>query len=159
MNAVSSDVAGQRVLAFVVFVALSWGAGAVGAQFAPDGWYAKLHKPLITPPDDLFRIIWPLLYTLNAIGGWLAWDRNRRVERAHALWLAQLLLTVAWPWLFFGLHQIELALAALVALLLVMLVLLAAFWRLRPLASVAMLPYFGWLLFAALLNVAFVGLN
>lgn len=159
MNAVSSDVAGQRVLAFVVFLCLAWGAGALGAQFAPDDWYARLHKPLITPPDDVFRIVWPLLYTLNAVGAWLAWDAQRRVQPAHGLWLLQLALTAVWPWLFFGLHQIQLALGTLLLLLLVMLALLAAFWRIRPLACAAMAPYFGWLLFATLLNVAFAGLN
>lgn len=159
MNAVSSDVAGQRLLAFVAFLALSWGAGALGAQFAPDDWYERLHKPLITPPDQVFGLVWPVLYTLNAIAGWLAWDAQRRVQAAHGLWVAQLVLTALWPWLFFGLHQIHLALGVLVALLLVVLALLASLWRIRPLASAAMLPYFGWLLFATLLNVAFAGLN
>ena len=155
----SSEVAGQRFLALGVFVALAWGAGAIGGQFAPDDWYARLHKPLITPPDAVFGIVWPVLYTLTGVAAWLAWDVQRRVQTAHGLWVLHVALTALWPFLFFGLHQIHLALVTLALLLLVMLALMAAFWRIRPLASALLLPYFGWLLFAALLNVAFAGLN
>ena len=159
MNSVSSEVAGQRFLALGVFIALAWGAGAIGGQFTPDDWYARLHKPLITPPDEVFGIVWPVLYTLTGMSAWLAWDVQRRAQPAHALWLLQLFLTALWPYLFFGLHQIHLALVTLALLLLVMLALMAAFWRLRPVACALLVPYMGWLLFAALLNVAFAGLN
>lgn len=143
----------------ISFVALAWLAGAAGGQFAPGDWYAGLHKPLITPPDAVFGVVWPVLYTLTGLAAWLAWDAGRRLRAAHALWVGHLALTACWPWLFFGLHQMQLALAAIVLLLLMMLFLLTAFWRIRPLACVPLLPYFAWLLFAALLNIAFVGLN
>jgi benzodiazapine receptor len=159
MNAVSSDMAGPRALHLVCFVALAWLPGVVGAQFGPDAWYAALHKPLITPSNAVFAIIWPVLYTLSGIAAWLAWDSGRRLHAAHALWVALLALTALWPWLFFGLHRMDVALAAIVLLLPIMSVLLVAFWRIRPLALLPLLPYFAWLLFAALLNIAFVGLN
>jgi tryptophan-rich sensory protein len=159
MSAVRSDIAGQRLLFLLGFVAAAWLVGAIGGQFAPGEWYGNLHKPLITPPDAVFRLVWAVLYTLTGVAAWLAWDAERRLRRAHALWAGHLALTALWPWLFFGLHRMDLALAAVLALLLVMLFLLAAFWRIRPLACVPLLPYFAWLLFAALLNIAFVGLN
>jgi tryptophan-rich sensory protein len=159
VSAVPSEVAGQRFVALGVFIALAWGAGAIGGQFAPDDWYARLHKPLITPPNEVFGVVWPVLYTLTGVSAWLAWDARRRLSAAHGLWLLHLGLTALWPYLFFGLHQIHLALATLILLLLVMLGLMAAFWRIRPPACALQVPYFGWLLFAALLNVAFAGLN
>jgi benzodiazapine receptor len=159
VSAIPSEITGHRGLYLIGFIALAWLAGAVGGQFTPGEWYGSLHKPLITPSNAVFGLVWPVLYTLTGVAGWLAWDAGRRLRAAHGLWLSQLALTISWPLLFFGMQRMDLALVAVVLELLVMLCLMSAFWRIRPVACIPLLPYFAWLLFAALLNVAFVGLN
>jgi tryptophan-rich sensory protein len=159
VSAISSDIAGSRALALLAFIGAGWVTGALGGQFAPGEWYHSLHKPLITPPDWVFSVVWPVLYTLIGVAGWLVWERERKLQPAHRLWAVLLVLNAAWPWLFFGLHRIDLALACLVALLLVVIATAWQFWRLRPVATVVLAPYFAWLLFAGLLNVAMFGLN
>ena len=66
--------------------------------------------------------------------------------------MVQFALNLAWSPLFFGAHQITSALWLLVALDLAVLLALALSWRVRTLAGILMLPYFGWVLFATLLT-------
>jgi tryptophan-rich sensory protein len=76
-----------------------------------------------------------------------------------ALFVIQLLLNLAWSPMFFGEHQIGLALAILVALDLAVLLTLVLFWNVRHTAGLLLLPYLAWILFATLLNWQFLQLN
>ncbi len=133
--------------------------GIVGGAFPPDSWYGSLHKPLATPPNWLFAIVWPVLYLLVAASAWMVWDVERRLRSAHALWALQLPLNAMWPWLFFGHHRIDLALLLVALLLPVVVATMIAFWRIRPLAAAVLAPYLAWLGFAAFLNAMFLALN
>lgn len=159
MNAVTADPLLRRMAWFGVFVACAWAVGIAGGEFPPDAWYAALNKPLTTPPNWVFAIVWPVLYLLMAAAAWLVWDVDRRVRPAHALWALQLPLNAVWPWLFFGEHRIDLALLVVGVLLPVVVATMAAFWRVRPLAAALLAPYFAWLVFAAFLNAMFLALN
>ncbi|WP_408588320.1 TspO/MBR family protein [Novosphingobium sp.] len=73
--------------------------------------------------------------------------------------MAQLLLNLAWSPVFFGLHRLSAALGLIAVMIVLTLVLIPLFWRVRPAAGMLILPYLAWICFAALLNYQFLALN
>ena len=141
------------LVAWLVTVALAAGLATIASLDAAD-LYARLAKPQWAPPAGLFAPVWTLLYVLMAIAAWLVW-RARGFSRAPvalALFLIQLVANALWSWLFFAWRQ---GLPAFVDILLLAVLVAAtvvAFWRIRPLAAVLLLPYLAWVLYAAALN-------
>ncbi len=148
----------RRWSTLIVFLALCGGAILLGQTFPPGEWYDALRKPAITPPSWAFGAVWTPLYVMIAIAGWLTWERDRN-SWAMRFWFVQLALSVAWSWLFFGLHQPGLALMEIVALWIVIGATIVAAWRGQKAASLLLVPYWGWVAFATVLNFGFWQLN
>ena len=70
-----------------------------------------------------------------------------------------MVLNFFWSPVFFGAHDMELARIILLVLVVLSAIAAGKFYRLRPLAGLLMIPYLGWLIFATVLNNAFVDLN
>lgn len=152
------------MLALIVLLAVCFGAAAAGgAATYPnvEGWYRLLAKPSWTPPDWLFGPVWTALYASMAVAAWLVWRRRglAGARGAWALFAVQLALNVGWSWLFFGLRSPGLALLEIVVLLVAIAATLAAFWRRSLAAGLLLVPYLGWVGFAALLNFAIWMMN
>lgn len=75
------------------------------------------------------------------------------------LFAVQLLLNIAWSWIFFGLHQPGWAFAEILVLWLSIAATTAAFFRSSPVAGSMMLPYLAWVSFAAVLNFTIWRMN
>ncbi len=151
----------RDALALAGFVVLCFGIAGLGGRAAATGstsWYPALRKPSWTPPEFVFGPVWTVLYALIATAGWLVW-RERRSVVGPLLYLVQLALNLAWPWLFFGGRRPDLALVVVAALCLVLLATITAFWRVNALAALLFLPYLGWVVFATTLNAAIWTLN
>ena len=144
-----------------LFLVLSFGAAAVGGLFQAGEWYAGLSKPSWTPPNWVFGPVWTVLYVLIGVSGWLLWRRTGWAEGRLALSLygLQLVLNAAWPWLYFGLHRAGLAFAEIVLLWLAILETTVVFWRSSRPAAYLLIPYLGWVGFAAVLNFALWRMN
>lgn len=145
-------------LSLLGFVLLAFVAGFIGSRFMPGDWYAALAKPSFNPPNTVFAPVWSVLYLLMGIAAWRAW-RRRGMDGAIALWLAQLVLNAAWSWLFFGRHQLALALVDILALLVLIVATTVAFFRRDRAAGWLMVPYIAWVAFASVLNAALWQLN
>jgi tryptophan-rich sensory protein len=145
---------GRSILGLVGWIAVSFGAAAVGGLFGPGEWYATLNKPSWNPPSWIFGPVWTLLYAMMGIAAWLVWKERgwRGAALPLSLFLLQLILNAAWSWLFFGLHRPGLALADIAALWISILATLIAFWRVRPAAGALLIPYLAWVTFATVLN-------
>lgn len=126
-----------------------------------DPWYAALDLPSFVPPSWAFGVVWPILYAL--MGFALALVINARGSRwrglAIALFVLQLIANLAWSPLFFGMHQVSLALWWLVLTLIFALAATVAFARVRTIAAWLMVPYLLWLCFAFALNYEIDRLN
>lgn len=148
---------------FVVPLVLLLGfvSGEAGGSAADSPWFAALRKPSTMPPWPTFVIVWALLYAMMGIAFALvcaAWGARFR-SAAIAGFVVQLAINLAWTPVFFGLHQMELALATLLALDVAVLVVIALFWRVRRLAAWLLIPYLAWILFATVLNWQILKLN
>jgi benzodiazapine receptor len=151
----------RDVLGLLAFVALSFGAATLGGMAvarAFPGWYPVLEKPSWTPPVFVFGPIWTLLYALMAGAGWLAW-RPGHSRLGPLLFLLQLALNLAWPWLFFVSHRPDLAFGVVTLLWISVLVLIRVFWRVKRLAALLLVPYLAWLSLAWALNLAIWRMN
>ena len=93
----------QGLLGAVVWLAITFGAAAIGARFLPDAWYQNLNKPPWNPPNWLFAPVWTLLYLLMAAAAWLVWRRDGLGGALVplSLYVLQLILNAGWTWLFF----------------------------------------------------------
>jgi benzodiazapine receptor len=150
------DVAG-----LVGFIILCFGVSALGGLAAAPAireWYEPLEKPSWTPPEWVFGPVWTLLYALMAVAGWLVW-REGRSRIAALLFLLQLALNAAWPWLFFARQRPDWAFFDVVVLAIAIVATMAAFYRVRRRAAFLLVPYLAWVVFAATLNLAVWRLN
>jgi tryptophan-rich sensory protein len=143
---------------FVSFVAAAIG-GAASIQAGP--FYTQLARPDWAPPSFLFGPVWTVLYALMGIAAWLVWRVGgfRAAKSALTLFLVQLALNALWSWLFFGWHRGALAFADILVLWTLIVATSVAFWRIKPLAGVLLVPYLLWVSFASALNYAVWQLN
>jgi tryptophan-rich sensory protein len=151
----------QQWPALIVYLLAAFAAAGLGSRFVPGEWYRDLEKPSFNPPGAVFGPVWTVLYTMMAVAAWLVWRQRRQSNTQWALivWCVQLVLNGAWSWLFFGRHEIGLALAEILLLWVAILVTTVLFRRVSKIAAALMLPYLGWVSFATVLNAAFWRLN
>ena len=126
---------------------------AAAGQFTGGVWYQAMNQPSWNPPAILMTLVWAVSYVLMAVSAWLVWCARRSLAAGVLVWWGlQLLLSIAWSWVYFGLHRPGWALAVLGLWLLAVLVVIRVFRPMVILASNLMLPLAGWLLFLWLLN-------
>lgn len=153
-----------RWIGLVIFVAVCLGAGGLGAVATTpeiEGWYKTIEKPTWNPPDYVFGPVWTTLYLMMAIAAWLVWKPAGLKAAAVPLTLfaVQLVLNIAWSWIFFGMHELGWAFAEIIILWLAIVATTAAFFKRSKGAGWLMVPYLAWVSFASVLNFAIWRLN
>lgn len=153
----------SQFMALVGWLALSFAAAALGAVASMDAgaFYGELQKPSWAPPASVFGPVWSALYALMGFAAWLVWREGGWRARGGVLglYLVQLVVNVLWSWLFFAGRMGAASFADIVLLWLLLWATVVAFWRVRALAGALLLPYLGWVTFAAALNFAVWRLN
>lgn len=150
------------ILLIALLTAATAALGAIVSGGSDDAWYAALEKPVINPPDFAFAIVWPILFTFMALGAVLVRIKAGSfavASGALGLYFTQLAVNLSWSWLFFGFHQILLALIALAILWVLILAMIRSFAKHSLAAAVLQIPYFLWVSFAGYLNASILGLN
>ncbi|WP_025619620.1 TspO/MBR family protein [Salinispora cortesiana] len=161
-SARSSEGSGgrRRWWALISFGAAVCCAAVVGGLAARDSSadYTDLELPAWAPPAGVFGPVWTVLYAMITASGWLVWRRGG-FGAAFWAWGAQLVLNAVWSPLFFGAGQYGLAFANIVLLWSAIggTVLLSG--RISRVAATLLLPYWAWVSYAALLNLAIWRLN
>lgn len=153
------------LLTILLIIALTGASAALGAVVSGGGddlWYAALRKPALNPPDYIFGIVWPVLFTLMTIGAILVRlnaGSFANASSALGLYFTQLAIGIAWSWLFFGFHQALYAMIALIILWLLIVAMTRSFAKHSLGAAVLQLPYLIWVGFAGYLNGYIVVMN
>jgi benzodiazapine receptor len=118
-------------------------------------WYQTIQRSPLTPPDHTFGIVWPILYVLIAISGWMIHNKSLRIPNSRRIKIAYgigLVLNWSWTPLFFNLHWIGGALVCLWMLVVAVLLIIIWCYRHMKIISILLAPYFLWLVFAGYLN-------
>jgi tryptophan-rich sensory protein len=144
------------ILSLAGCLALVFAAAAIGAaaSVGASTFYAELVRPSWAPPASAFGPVWSVLYLLMGVAVWLVWRESGARHRVAALvlFLAQLCANSLWSWLFFAWRHGAFAFADVLLLLVLIAATLAAFWRIRRLAGVLLLPYLAWVCLASALT-------
>jgi len=136
---------------FLTFLAACGAPAASGALFRPGEWYQGLSKPVWTPPNWMFPLVWAFLYVAMS----LAAARVAALPgtgQALAFWAVQITVNTLWSGVFFGLRRMAAAGAVITALWLAVAATTAAFWQHDLVAGLLMLPYLAWVTIAWALN-------
>lgn len=153
-----------RWIGLVVSMFACLGAGSLGAVATTpeiEGWYRTIAKPSWNPPAYVFGPVWTTLFICMAIAAWVVWKPAgfRAAALPLMLFALQLLLNVAWSWIFFAAHQPGWAFVEIVFLWLAIAATMATFFRHSTLAGCLLIPYLAWVSFASVLNFVIWRMN
>lgn len=125
-------------------------------------WYPLLEKPALTPPSWVFGPVWTLLYLMMGIAAFLVWKRGLGHPGAKAallVFLIQLAFNGAWSLFFFGMRSPGIAFADILLLWCGITATTLMFFGQNRAAGALVVPYWGWVTFAAVLNYYIWRLN
>ena len=140
-------------------------AMALGSYFnneAIDGWYQVLQKPVLTPPDYVFPIVWNIIYLMIIITFFIAFKSltdGKDILTAKKYFFGQLILHVLWTFSFFYLGQAALGILIIILLDSTVLYNIFWFWNKKRICAWLLIPYYCWLLLATWLNIGYVYLH
>ena len=152
-----------QIIGLIGWLILTFIAAAIGSAASAESglFYQQITRPEWAPPAWLFAPVWTALYLLMGISAWIVWrvDGFRAARIALSLFIIQLILNAIWTWIFFVWKQGALAFAEILVLWVLILCTAIAFWRVRALAGIFLLPYLAWVSFASVLTFTIWRLN
>jgi len=116
-------------------------------------WYYVLFTPAWTPSPMVMTSVWSVLFVLMAVSAWMVWDTMRGLAAvALGWWGLQLLFSIMWSFMFFGMHRIGLSTAIVSLWFVVVVIVIKTFRPIKPEAASLMVPLAAWLVFLWALN-------
>ncbi|RZJ72627.1 MAG: tryptophan-rich sensory protein, partial [Flavobacterium sp.] len=106
--------------------------------------------------------VWTTLYILIGIAAYLVWMKRDKIEhlpRTIAIYFIQLILNLAWSFIFFYLHEIGFALFEIIILLMIIIANAITFYKIDKWAGILFIPYILWVSFASFLTYNIFILN
>ena len=152
----------NKFLSFILFFIITYSASFIGG-FATvsfkEPWYSQLVKSNYNPPDWVFAPIWTTLYLMMTLAIWFYWHSKNRDMNTIYVYFIHVVFNTTWSIVFFGLHQILLALIVLLVLIFLIIVLILKFKRVNLVSYYLMIPYLLWTTYALFLNFNLLILN
>tara|TARA_B100001059_G_scaffold84636_1_gene82688 strand:- start:14 stop:478 length:465 start_codon:yes stop_codon:yes gene_type:complete len=144
------------ILLLVTFIAPVIGSYVTSVFKEP--WYSEIIQPSFNPPSWVFPPVWSTLYVMMSIAIWRVWTAffNSRILK---LYFFHLFFNCIWSIIFFGFHQIGLALINIIVILFFIIILMKEYLKIDKLSFYLMIPYLLWSSFALLLNASILFLN
>ena len=144
------------ILLLVTFIAPVIGSYVTSVFKEP--WYSEIIQPSFNPPSWVFPPVWSTLYVMMSIAIWRVWTVffNSRILK---LYFFHLFFNCIWSIIFFGFHQIGLALINIIVILFFVIILMKEYLKIDKLSFYLMIPYFLWSSFALVLNASILFLN
>ena len=152
----------NKFISFVIFAIVTYSAsfiGSISTISSKEPWYSSLNKSFLTPPDWVFAPVWTTLYLMMTLAIWFYWHSKNREMNTIYIYFIHIVFNTTWSIVFFGLHQILLALIVLVILIIMIIILILKFKRVNYVSSYLMIPYLLWSCYALFLNFNLYILN
>jgi translocator protein len=140
----------------ITFIASAIG-GFTTASFK-EPWYSEIILPSFNPPSWVFGPVWTTLYVMMSIAIWKIWI-NSFDANILKLYFVHLFFNSTWSIVFFGFHQIGLALINLVIILIFIIWLMKNYLIRDKVSFYLMIPYLLWSCYALILNSSIFVLN
>ena len=152
----------NKFISFVLFFIITYSASFIGGIATisfKEPWYSQLVKSNYNPPDWVFAPVWTTLYLMMTIAIWLYWNSKNREMNVIYIYFIHIVFNTTWSIVFFGLHQIFLALIVLVILIILIIILILKFIQVNNVCAYLMIPYLLWSTYALFLNFNLLVLN
>lgn len=152
----------KKILKSAFIIAIPLIVGAVsGFLIRNDVYiYNTLIKPPFALPNNLFSIVWGILYLLMGIALYLfVSSRKKQQNDGIALFAFQLLLNFSWSIVFFNFRMFFTAFLIIVALFIFVAITTAVFFNTRKSSGILLIPYLLFLVYAGYLNFGIWFLN
>ena len=152
----------NKFLSFILFGLITYSASVIGGLVTvsfKEPWYSLINKPTLNPPSWVFAPVWTTLYLMMTIAIWLFWHSRNKDMNTIYIYFIHIVLNTTWSVVFFGLHQILLALFVLIVLILMIIILILRFKRVNIVSYYLMIPYLLWCCYALVLNFKIFLLN
>jgi translocator protein len=114
-------------------------------------WYSEIILPSYNPPSWVFAPVWTTLYIMMSIAIWKIWINSFDVKILK-LYFIHLFFNGTWSIVFFGFHQIGLALINLAIILIFIVLLMKNYFTRDKISFYLMIPYLLWSSYALILN-------
>ena len=144
------------LILLVTFVASSIG-GFVTSSFK-EPWYSEIILPTFNPPSWVFGPVWTTLYILMLVAAWIAWNKTSD-KKILQVYFVHLFFNSLWSVIFFGFHQIFIALIDLGIILIFIIWLMKIYYQINKISFLLMMPYLLWSSYALVLNTTIFYLN
>ena len=117
-------------------------------------WYKNLKRSPLSPPDYVFKLVWPLLYTLLTISFVILITDSKCVGICKPIpfFIIQMIFNLMWTTVFFRYQMIRTALALTFTIIFFTLLTFSEMNKINKIAAYLLIPYILWLCIAAYLN-------
>ena len=145
------------IFLFLITVSASLVGGFITTSFK-EPWYSQILLPSFNPPSWVFGPVWLTLYILMSIAIWRIWIKFYYTKILQ-IYFVHLFFNMIWSIIFFGFHQIGLALIDLIIILIFIIILMRIYLKKDKISFYLMTPYFLWSFYALILNFTIFILN
>ena len=152
----------NKFLSFILFFVITFSASFIGGLASinlKEPWYSQLVKSNYNPPDWVFAPVWTTLYLMMTLAIWFFWHTKNRDMNTVYIYFIHIIFNTTWSIVFFGFHQIFLALIVLIILISLIIILIIRFKRVNFVSYYLMIPYLLWCCYALFLNFNLLMLN
>lgn len=124
-------------------------------------WFVSLLRPSWCIPNWAVTPGWTIVYGLIAWAAWDIWKLPPDNERSGALisFFSLLVLNAVWPWLYFSLHLVVLAILAIALHFLLAILTAVLFSRLISRSGYLAIPFLAWAGYSTILYIVVWKLN
>lgn len=145
----------------IIAILIPLAVGSLSALFSGNmSIYSQLNKPALAPPGFIFPIAWIILYILMGISSYIIYETKHPCKaRALKVYAVQLFFNFMWSIIFFRWNRYLFAFIWLLALIVLIVIMIYRFYKIKPPAAYLQIPYLLWCLFAAYLNFMIYLLN
>ena len=151
----------NKYLSLFIILLITFLASAIGGFTTTsfkEPWYSQIILPSFNPPSWVFAPVWTSLYVMMSIAIWKIWINSFDLELLK-LYFIHLFFNGTWSIVFFGFHQIGLALVNLIIIIIFIIMLMKKYFMRDRLSFYLMIPYFLWSSYALILNSSIFLLN
>jgi translocator protein len=151
----------NKYLSFFFLLLITFVASAIGGFTTTsfkEPWYSEIILPSFNPPSWVFAPVWSTLYIFMSIAIWKIWI-NYFDKKILKLYFIHLFFNSTWSVVFFGFHQIGIALINLIIILGFITMLMKIYYIKDKISFYLMVPYLLWSSYALILNLFIYFLN
>ena len=151
----------NKYFSFTTILLITFAAPAIGSYATStfkEPWYSEIILPSFSPPSWVFAPVWSTLYFLMSLAIWKIWI-NTFDSKVLKIYFIHIFFNSSWTVVFFGFHQIGLALLNLIIILIFITILMREYFTKDKISFFLMTPYLIWSSYALVLNSAIFLLN